>query len=302
MISPSSLLNATLATCLISWARELGGCLFRLLIAILCRTVVVKVPRHTAIVDQELAEHGWTSCVTSGRAGLPSVGTHLFARRGLIFVAQLTVSATYVLYVLRGADRLTRLLNGEEEEISVREMTYSTATRRVGTLYPVTAPKVPYPWQHRLAVETAARFAEGKRASLLLYGGVGGGKSRFAEVLAVQLRAESRCEPVISILDLTARGATLEDALRNPQPTRPVILLIDEIETAIAQAERNVETRGDAVSLARNRPALLRILDRLEKTWFIVVVATTNANPADLEEAYVRKGRFDRCVEVSGSQ
>ena len=85
----------------------------------------------------------------------------------------------------------------------------------------------------------------------------------------------------------------------NPQPTRPVILLIDEIETAISAAERNSEIRSDSVSLARNRPALLHVLDRLGMTCYVIVLATTNRRPDELEAAYIREGRFDRHVEVS---
>ncbi|MDP6943543.1 MAG: AAA family ATPase, partial [Myxococcota bacterium] len=122
---------------------------------------------------------------------------------------------------------------------------------------------------------------------------------RFAQVLAVRLREGGGRDPVISIFDPTARGGALDDALRNPQPTRPVILLWDEIETAINHAEDDKEIRGDAVSLARNRPSLLHCLDRLEQTRHIVLVATTNQRPADLEPAYVREGRLTEHVCIS---
>jgi len=299
-----AILASALTSLALGLAPQILGTLFQIFSALVFRTIHVSSSRHVAIVDQEIERRGYKTTTAAGPAGLPSQGIHFLWDGGVVIASRWAIDnrAFYRIFILgrRAHREMNRVLNGDAREVSVREMTYASATRRVPTIYPVVAPAIPREWQNDLARELEATFTKTARASVLIYGPPGVGKSRFAQVLALRLRERGGRDPVISIFDPTARGGALDDTLRNPQPTRPVILLWDEIETAIAHAEGNMEIRGDAVSLARNRPSLLHCLDRLEQTRHIVLVATTNRDPAELEPAYVRNGRLTRHIHIGG--
>lgn len=85
------------------------------------------------------------------------------------------------------------------------------------------------------------------------------------------------------------------------QRGRPLLLLLDEFDTAVDQAQQ-ADHKGDRSSLADDPASLLGFLDRLADLDNLYVVATTNRPREEFPPQYVRRGRFNVWVDVKSKE
>lgn len=136
-----------------------------------------------------------------------------------------------------------------------------------------------------------------KRLSVLVTGEPGTGKTNLGLFLAHRLKGR-----VVFGYDLTAPGISLGEMWKLcPSRDSPVILVLDEIDTALKFADENKETKDAYRCLAQNKTALNTLFDRFERTRYLIVVGTSNVPFQDLWSKYrsgIRKGRFDLCYTL----
>lgn len=154
---------------------------------------------------------------------------------------------------------------------------------------------VPFVWQK----ECLQMISESEnQKSILLCGRQGLGKTSLSFFLGEKLNAQ-----IILGYNLTSLGTTLNNLWSlSPSISQPVILVLDEIETAFAYATRVPMVKDKFRCLAEDKASLNTLFDRFERTPGLYIVATTNISFNEIYTQYpsfVRRGRFDLCFTLS---
>ncbi|MEM3943464.1 MAG: ATP-binding protein [Thermofilaceae archaeon] len=140
--------------------------------------------------------------------------------------------------------------------------------------------------------ERAQRLGVRPPRGILLFGPPGTGKTWFARALAKELQVpflRLRSENIVSMWygETTRRMA---EALRLAEAAAPCILFIDEID--------RFGRRGGFSEHEESRRAFSVLLEWLgDERRKTIVIGTTN-RPQDLDEAFIRVGRFDYIIPV----
>lgn len=138
---------------------------------------------------------------------------------------------------------------------------------------------------------------------VLFYGPPGTGKSMLAKAFATTADNALFIEqPATSFANkYVGEGANNIRKLFNTvsglalqNPNRLVVVFIDEINT-IGAVRNMSSSSGGEKELTNTTQAFLVAMDSLPKN--VVVVGATNARPHDLDEAFMRAGRFDKHIE-----
>jgi hypothetical protein len=299
-----TLLQTILIATLVGSSASLFHTIASILVACFCTVVCVDDRRRVAVFDHLLGHIGLCSRRRVGPNDPPADGLHFAFLSGPVFAVRATTpggfrseaEVGYVLYVVGGAARrkLESLISGDSSEIMTRWV-YSPAPWRTSvTTVRQRAPPAAWPGQAPIIARICDAYAQGQRSSALIVGPPGRGKSRLAELVAVELRARYTVEPVVvKNFDPTARGQLLDDILACPTQGEPVIVVLDEYDAVIAHAEGKLDGDAEGSSLAKNRSSMLSCLDRLGVMAHVIVIATTNVSEENLETAYVRRGRLD---------
>jgi hypothetical protein len=142
-----------------------------------------------------------------------------------------------------------------------------------------------------------------KALSVLLLGEPGIGKTDTCRYLASALKTSFEFDPTaIFGYDLTQPATTLNNVWRSdPSREKPVILVFNEIDRAFVHADTESGHKYHK-ALAQNKSSLNEVLDKLNRTPFIITVGTSNESYETLREkypAYIRKGRFDIKITMS---
>ncbi|HXF05590.1 MAG TPA: AAA family ATPase [Blastocatellia bacterium] len=130
---------------------------------------------------------------------------------------------------------------------------------------------------------------------LLLYGPPGTGKTLIAKATAKEIDAE-----FIEISPSIVRGfpgepeqhleRIFQEALQKPR----VVIFIDEADALLA-AREIVQT---STVMQRIIPAFLRLFTKVfEQNAPVLIIGATN-KPGNIDEAFLRPGRFDQCLKV----
>lgn len=216
-------------------------------------------------------------------------------------------SVVYKIAVLGKCGAISQIITGSADDMVVRFVECPHAFRTE-----TTEARISLKWldpayntkQIKLAAMIADQYtASGYHASALITGPPGTGKSCVADLVATRLK-QPGCEPVIvKGYNFGMQGCTLSDIIWTPTESNPVILLVDEYDASVLRAESGSEA-GEASSLAKNRSTLLSALDRLSRTSYLILIATTNQEPAWFagpHQAYARAGRFDQIAILDKS-
>ncbi|GAA4798582.1 AAA family ATPase [Corynebacterium canis] len=144
----------------------------------------------------------------------------------------------------------------------------------------------------------AKAFGKSLRGGLLLYGPPGCGKTFIARAVAGQLGADFRD---VAMTDLVSsyRGDTernihaVFEEVRAAQ--RPTVLFLDELDSL---ALRRSSLRGSASWLRGSVNQLLLEMDSIQENNDSLFVLAASNHPWDIDDAFLRPGRFDRTVLV----
>jgi len=141
--------------------------------------------------------------------------------------------------------------------------------------------------------EKARRLGLRPPRGLLLFGMPGTGKTLFAKALSKELEIpflEMKTENIVSSLyGETERN--MAKALRIADEVAPCVFFVDEVD----RFGRRTGIETDSGTTRRTFSTFLSWLGKKERE--AIVVATTN-RPEDLDEAFIRVGRFDYIIPV----
>ena len=122
------------------------------------------------------------------------------------------------------------------------------------------------------------------KRGILLYGPVGCGKTSIIKLLCNDIVSK---DGIVLIITNCRLAEGVLQGIRQIEPRRPILTIIEDIETFMTQGEESSSAR-----------ALLAFLDGETQVDHIVHLATTN-KPEQLEDRIVKRpGRFDVVVEI----
>jgi hypothetical protein len=279
------------------------------LIACLASVVVVDSASQVGTLDAEIGRAGICSSRRAGSKGTPADGIHFIFLRELVFAVRASAESsrgdkhsTYTLYVFGSAARaaLEVLVAGDPMDICVRYI-YAPTPWKVDK---ATVRETPPGAKMRAIQATIVRniiadYKKTRRASVIVAGQSGIGKTCIGDFLATEMRKQMGVDPVVvKQLDLTTAGVSVSEVIGQPTASQPIVLVFDEFDATIVHAEGEGDKKGDCRSIAANRGSLLGFLDRLGASRHVIVIATTNRKIIDLDTAYVRPGRFNRQFDL----
>jgi len=309
----TNILSTVAITVLVGCVPAIMGALLLLVVHLATNVYRISEQMQVSSLDRHLAVHGFCSARVFGHGRLPSDGAHLLFIPGslglpvglLVAVRSTTVSGrmeharhAYTVYELgRGMSTLSTHISDDPRAVNIKYIYAPAPWRTACVTQSIPPPGPAMVWQAKAVAKLASVYAKNNRATLLVCGKPGIGKSTLGELLAVALKASGAQPEVVKNLDLTLRGVVLEDVYDMPVSTAPVILMLDEFDATIDHAERNEVSKAEATSLAETPAALLGILDRLNRTPHTVVIASTNRTLGEMKAGkyarYIRAGRFD---------
>jgi hypothetical protein len=277
----------------------------------------VKV-RHMITKLDKLFDSPKSKCTTRNiQHNKPGEGYHVLLKHGLIIAHKIIINTQqgdsrieYDLYIL-GVKALSFIeseLIGNERNLCVTYISALAPWKISATTTRIELPLKPRDWQIKWCKKIISDYNINHRSSIVISGPSGSGKSKFGDFIArqIQLNSKFKIDPtVIKHVDLTSKGLCLDDIITNvPTPINPIILLLDEYDTAINYAIGERKNQTDFSCMAESKPSLLNLLDRLSETKFIVLIATMNESVDALMKnkttlPFLRKGRFDHHLSVN---
>lgn len=301
--------DALLLSLLMGAAAPLLSAALKLLVALLFTVIHVGERAQVSSLDRLLAEVGWCASRSLGPGRLPADGVHfLFLRGPILAVRTRTANPRggsalgYTLYVFgrAGARAVSERLTGDPRDVILRYVYAPAAWRTSSVTMRAAPPPRAHAWQAQAVEALLGAYRTRSRAALLVCGPMGTGKSTLGELMAVAVKeALNISAEVVKNLDLTSRGLLLEDVFDTPTPSSPVVLMLDEFDSTVDHAERadRGDGKSEGTSLADTPTSLLALLDRLNRTPHLIVVATSNRTEEEMTSGiyarYTRAGRID---------
>ena len=278
--------------------------------------------RRVRQIDGLLVRRGWCSSYTLNPRPRPSLGPHFMLLHrfcdhtvpGVLFLYKgiggdnYHTYSTYKLvafqlpFLGRGdvLGRISDALDGKSDHVLVRRIekptTYGCQT---STVY-IKPPGGIYDWQERAVDQIWSAYQKENKASALLYGPQRTGKSALGKYLAVKMKTFGLQPIVVYNASLTTPGAHTRMYVGHPEEDQPVILVLNEYDSAVDHAEDGEEKGDRATSMARNRAHLHDTMDAFNDIEHLVVIATTNKDLSYFDggaddpnrSAYIREGRL----------
>lgn len=299
----TDIITAVIVSVLVGLAPQLLTFAHYIITAMFFNVIVVSDLRKVSSIDTHIGKIGYCSSRQSRAGNPPGDGLHWF--EGTIAHRETTKGGerssdktSYTLYVRqKNLSGINSMLSGDSNDVLIRWVYVPVPWRvSITDMYQAVSFS-PYSWQTLALREIMIRYLDNNHmASVLLIGEPGKGKSSIADLLAVKMKRELQVEPiVVKGLDLTAKGITVDDFVQCPSFSSPLIICLDEYDTFVKHAENmnGDEGKGDGNAIAKNRSTLLSFLDRLNRTSFLIIIASTNDLNISHDPAYTRRGRFD---------
>lgn len=145
--------------------------------------------------------------------------------------------------------------------------------------------------------EVFKRMGSEPASGILLYGPSGCGKSLLVKALAYNstMNFISLSSDQIFCKYLGESEQVLRSAFKRAANLSPCILFIDDLDTVALRRDTS-EGTGNSVD-GRILSTLLNEMDGIAEHAGVVVIACTN-QPAEIDDALIRPGRFDRLVHI----
>jgi hypothetical protein len=154
--------------------------------------------------------------------------------------------------------------------------------------------RVARPGQREAVDQLTAAYARDRRASMLLHGPPGAGKTVAAEIFAIRLADERGIIPQVIKFNVARPGTAVHYV---PTEKRPLIVVFDELNHILTTVEAKKDTSAEVLSFQ----CILGLLDYWNGQEHVVVIGTTNAEPDTFPPALLRAGRFDRVIALEGA-
>jgi Cdc6-like AAA superfamily ATPase len=162
---------------------------------------------------------------------------------------------------------------------------------------PIKLPGIIKPMQKKIVEQIWNTYQSKNRASVIISGKVGSGKSSVAMYLYKYITSTTQgvCSAqIISGFQPTIKNAMFNFYTQYAAQGNPMVLMLDEFDISTTMAEReNSVQHTDSTALAENKAVFLEFLDRVNMLENIIMIATTNKPLKSIPECYTRKGRFD---------
>jgi hypothetical protein len=248
-------------------------------------------------ISNHVMEHGIASCLSSALliGKMPGSGFHVVQRWPLI-IGHCELDPTkrngWVLwsFLPRHVDELyNKLTAGTVIEYDFRSGDYTWDSVSF-VPYPNKKPTID---QQNVINYIMKSYQEHGRASVLLMGKPGTGKSMISSLVTMQL-ARSR----------TAHGFGLGSSTLSsihPLETNPLVVPIDEIDLVFERASKANDREGYHGKVIGMRE-INDSLDKMNVTRGVVLIATTNKTREELQRLYgpqIRMGRWGRMFEMN---
>lgn len=285
--------------------------LWGLLICLLSTKIVVRRADQVSALDAHLERHGY--CTARAPSGAPAEGLHFATAKGYMIAQKLrepsdrgTHRTSYVIYVFTAAavHAYGRVLTSAAPQRVTFISPLNAWNAKVCSydLEPLGAPR---PWQAAACDEILSQFRTARCSSCLVTGSPGTGKSALGEFVAERCRSKGDDAKLIYGFDLTSAGLAIDDYIKDASADSPVIMVLDEIDTAIDYAtDTTRNNKGSVTAHAENITRLHVLLDRLNRHRGLILIATTNRTLAEFKEsspAFIREGRFALKIEAPNS-
>jgi hypothetical protein len=150
--------------------------------------------------------------------------------------------------------------------------------------------------QKKAVNKIVGKFKQDNKASVLISGEPGGGKSATGMYLAAALEQEGYKPILYQGINMTCKGVSILNLLPSEIPeSTPYILMLDEIDIAFKMAMSEItEGRTDISCIAKTKTSLCNELDRLNDTPNLIICGTTNMTFESLRETQVEEGKDEK--------
>jgi hypothetical protein len=292
----------------------------RFILRLLVNISEISDKMQVSALDRYLARSGWCSSRAFDFSGMPGNGIHVLITRPVFWPTGILVAykgkddddykkvSKYWIYSFGpGTEEIKRLIIGNPNAITIRNVYIPSPWRTSIDISYTMPPSKEKPWQTTVINQIMSAYATTGRASFLVCGLPGCGKSTLGELVGKRLKGIGVIPEVVKNIDLTTPNLLLEDAFSKPTPSTPIILMLDEFDGAVKYAERDTakDKAGngrEAICLANTPTLLLSTLDQLARTQNLIVIATSNLPlekmRGDIYTRYTRIGRLDRWYSV----
>jgi hypothetical protein len=297
------ILEALIFSLVLGGANVILSGLLRMIMHVFATVIIIKEDSQISLMDRYLADNGWCSSRTVTPGKLPSDGAHMAMRDGIMIAIRSSITKerntkekyTVFTFSHRSAKKVYERLMGNTNDVICRYIYSPSPWRTSCTAIRCVPPSTAYSWQQNAVMQFVGTYTVNGCASGIVSGSSGIGKSTLGELVALEIKKRKNTVPeVIKGFNLMAKGLLLNDAVDTPTYDRPVILMLDEFDEAVAHAEASQESdKSECSSLADNPTSLLSLLDHMNIIQHMIVIATTNKPFTDIPERYIRKGRLD---------
>lgn len=259
-------------------------------------------------LNRIFTKKGWRQTHYLGPSKYPSEGwCILFIRWGIVIGHKSCIrreqkgdNDQYHLYIFgSGAyEFICNKIQGDKSLITVVFISNPTIWRCEFTTTHLCITNEPFHWQSNLLEKIMTGYMANKRFRVLVYGEPGVGKSELGYFLNKMFR-HNKYDPQTVICDPTKKGLSLGNIIQGHCKESPMIILFNEYDAIVRHAESQKETKSDGTCLADTRTSFLNVLDQLEKTLHVILIATMNGEPErDVPFVYRRPGRMDLVYAV----
>ena len=152
------------------------------------------------------------------------------------------------------------------------------------------------PQQSKICKLIYSEYKKSSKASVLLFGEPGAGKSSVGYFLVQYFidRSNGQITPELMLgYNLTMKGCAFDFYNDYMYGGNPLIIIVDEYDIAVKKALDANEEKGEFSCIAQDKTKLLGFLDQVNLMKNLILIATTNAKKEEFEEAFIRKGRFN---------
>lgn len=279
--------------------------LFGLILGITGNLMYLRRDSEVERLDDWLAEHGY--CTFRDPDGSASGGLHAGRLgRGWFITYRQRVNITsynshehHSVFIWRCHREFQTVVQGDPD--GLRSLTVSCPCAGVFDLNSdnIRFREPEYPWQSTVMAEILAEYRRTDTSAAIILGPSGTGKTTLGFVIARYLKksasiAGTKCEPVVlASCSPQMPGMNLQACLpHNPTAKRPFILVINELDKLIEQAELGkVDHSMGTPSPSSSKGTFLDFIDGIRRKPHVILIATSNST----ELADWRQDRRHKC-------